>query len=218
MHTHIAAEMKVTLLSAVVDVDGHLESGLACAIVLADEETPMAETNPIRIPDRSIEPWLRGHCFDLPALHEAVLHSMQHAMEDIHKWCSSLSRDALNTRPGGIAPVSFHIRHIARSVDRLLTYAEGNQLDDEQLKLLKTELESDAAPEELFSEFTSTLEKCSARIFSLATVSAELPRSVGRKQLHSTVGGLLVHVAEHTQRHVGQAVTTAKIVQSQRNE
>jgi hypothetical protein len=26
------------------------------------------------------------------------------------------------------------------------------------------------------------------------------------------VGGLLVHCAEHTQRHVGQAVTTAKVV------
>jgi hypothetical protein len=26
------------------------------------------------------------------------------------------------------------------------------------------------------------------------------------------VGGLLVHIADHTQRHVGQAITTAKIV------
>jgi len=30
------------------------------------------------------------------------------------------------------------------------------------------------------------------------------------------VGGLLVHVAEHTQRHVGQAITTAKIVVAKR--
>jgi len=34
--------------------------------------------------------------------------------------------------------------------------------------------------------------------------------------LPTTVGGLLVHVADHTQRHVGQAVTTAKIVVAQR--
>jgi hypothetical protein len=37
-------------------------------------------------------------------------------------------------------------------------------------------------------------------------------RGVGREKLPSTVGGLLVHCAEHTQRHVGQAVTTAKVV------
>jgi uncharacterized damage-inducible protein DinB len=37
-------------------------------------------------------------------------------------------------------------------------------------------------------------------------------RAVGRKQLPTTVAGLLVHVADHTQRHVGQAVTTAKVV------
>jgi uncharacterized damage-inducible protein DinB len=31
----------------------------------------------------------------------------------------------------------------------------------------------------------------------------------------TTLGGLLVHVADHTQRHVGQAVTTSKIVLAQ---
>jgi hypothetical protein len=30
--------------------------------------------------------------------------------------------------------------------------------------------------------------------------------------LPTSVGGLLVHCADHTQRHVGQAVTTAKVV------
>jgi uncharacterized damage-inducible protein DinB len=41
-------------------------------------------------------------------------------------------------------------------------------------------------------------------------------RHVGKKQLPTSVGGLLVHVADHTQRHVGQAITTAKIVVAQR--
>jgi hypothetical protein len=36
------------------------------------------------------------------------------------------------------------------------------------------------------------------------------PRYVGRKMLPSTVIGLLTHIAEHTQRHVGQAITTAR--------
>jgi uncharacterized damage-inducible protein DinB len=34
--------------------------------------------------------------------------------------------------------------------------------------------------------------------------------------LPSTVGGLLVHCAEHTQRHVGQMVTTAKVLMAMR--
>lgn len=32
------------------------------------------------------------------------------------------------------------------------------------------------------------------------------------KKLPTTVIGLLVHIAEHAQRHVGQAVITAKLV------
>jgi uncharacterized damage-inducible protein DinB len=178
----------------------------------------MAEANPTPIPDRSIEPWLRDRVIDLPALQCAVLNSLQLATEDVDKCCSSLSRDELNARPGGIAPVAFHVRHIARSTDRLLTYAEGNQLDATQLELLKSELQPNAPPEQLLLEFTSALETCAARIYSLAGVPFELPRSVGRKQLPTTVGGLLVHVAEHTQRHVGQAITTAKIVMSQRQK
>ena len=38
------------------------------------------------------------------------------------------------------------------------------------------------------------------------------PRGVGRAQLPSTVLGLLFHAAEHAQRHVGQVVTTVKII------
>ena len=40
-------------------------------------------------------------------------------------------------------------------------------------------------------------------------------RAVGRKQLPTTVIGLLVHIAEHTQRHVGQAIAAAQLVRSQ---
>ena len=37
------------------------------------------------------------------------------------------------------------------------------------------------------------------------------PRAVGRKQLPTTVIGLVIHIAEHTQRHVGQAIAAAKL-------
>ena len=35
--------------------------------------------------------------------------------------------------------------------------------------------------------------------------------SMGRKRLPTTVIGLLTHMAEHTQRHVGQAIAAAKL-------
>ena len=37
-------------------------------------------------------------------------------------------------------------------------------------------------------------------------------RAVGRKQLPSTVIGLLFHAAEHAQRHAAQIATTVKVV------
>ena len=42
--------------------------------------------------------------------------------------------------------------------------------------------------------------------------SLEAVREVGRARLPSTVLGLLVHAAEHTSRHVGQLITTLKVV------
>jgi uncharacterized damage-inducible protein DinB len=41
------------------------------------------------------------------------------------------------------------------------------------------------------------------------------PREVGRAKLPSTVLGLLFHAAEHTQRHVGQLLVTARVVGGQ---
>src|ERR1019366_6848451 len=76
----------------------------------------------------SIEPWLRGSETDVPAVGRAVLHALQLAEEDLRKWCGNLSDAEVNVRPAGAASVAFHIRHLARSVDRVLTYAEGRSL------------------------------------------------------------------------------------------
>ena len=44
-----------------------------------------------------------------------------------------LTAEQLEARPFGLPSVGFQMRHIARSLDRLLTYAEGRQLNDAQL-------------------------------------------------------------------------------------
>jgi uncharacterized damage-inducible protein DinB len=162
----------------------------------------------------SIEPWLRGTNIDVPAVGRAVLDALQLADEDLRKWCGNLSDTEVNASPAGVPPVAFHIRHIARSLDRLLTYAEGRSLTDEQMSRLRTELEPGATLNELFAELSAALTKAAERVRALAQTNLEEVRTVGRNQLPTTVGGLLVHIADHTQRHVGQAITTAKIVRN----
>jgi uncharacterized damage-inducible protein DinB len=161
------------------------------------------------------EPWLRGTLAGVPAVPRAALHALELAGEDLQHWCGQLTDEQLNQRPAQIAPVAFHLRHIARSLDRLLTYAEGGALDDTQVAALRTELSPGAKRGDLLAELSSALAKSAARISGLSRADLETPRSVGRNKLHTTLGGLLVHIADHTQRHVGQAITTAKIVAAQ---
>lgn len=158
------------------------------------------------------EPWLRGSLTDFPVLTRAVLHALELAREDIERWCADLSDDELNARPAGIAPVAFHLRHIVRSADRLLTYAEGRQLSPEQISAMKMELDPGANKDSLFAEFRTGIKEVSARVRAFSPAQFDEPRTVGKLQLPTTIGSLLIHVADHTQRHVGQAITTAKIV------
>jgi uncharacterized damage-inducible protein DinB len=161
------------------------------------------------------EPWLRGTLAEVSAVPRAVLHALELAGEDLERWCGTLSDAQLNARPAGIAPVAFHLRHIARSIDRLLTYAEGYQLSDAQIAAMKSELDAGAKHEELFAELDTALREGEARIRAFDVGRFNEARVVGKKELPSTLGGLLVHVADHTQRHVGQAVTTSNVVLAQ---
>jgi uncharacterized damage-inducible protein DinB len=158
------------------------------------------------------EPWLRETLTGIPPVQRAVLHALELAKEDLDRWCGPLTDEQLNARPGDIAPVFFHIRHIARATDRLLTYAEGRPLTTEQVSAMKSELNPGATRDRLFAELNQTLDTAAARIRAFSTEALSTARTVGRQQMPTTVGGLLVHVADHTQRHVGQAITTAKIV------
>lgn len=161
------------------------------------------------------EPWLRGTLTEVAPVQRAVLHALELAGEDLERWCGDLRDEELNVRPAGIAPIAFHLRHIAGSMDRLVSYAEGKQLSAEQIGFMKSELEAPAT-RELFAELRRGLESSAARVRGFTPESLAEPRSVGRQQMPTTVAGLLVHVADHTQRHVGQAITTAKIVKGMR--
>jgi uncharacterized damage-inducible protein DinB len=166
-----------------------------------------------------IEPWLRGTHTDVPAAGRAVLHALDLALDDLRKWTAGLSDAEVHASPLGLTPIAFHLRHIARSTDRILSYAEGNQLSPEQLAALKTEQGSEGNRESLavlLAEVEAAFNDAAARIRALARANLDTPRTVGRKQLPTSLGGAMIHVADHTQRHVGQVVTTAKVLKALR--
>lgn len=161
------------------------------------------------------EPWLRGTLTDVPAVIRAVLHALELAREDADRWCGDMTGVEVNAGPAGLPSVAFQLRHIIGSVDRLLTYAEGRDLSEAQLGELRREADG-AMPHMLLREFGKSIEHSCQRIGAFIGADLEAERFVGRKRLPTTLGGLLVHIAEHTQRHVGQMVTTAKVVKASR--
>ena len=164
-----------------------------------------------------IEPWLRGTYTDVPAVGRAVLHALDLALDDLTKWTAGLTDDEVHSRPLGLTSLAFHLRHIARATDRILTYAEGGQLSAEQLAALKAEQSGEETLAELLGEVEASFSNAAERVRTLAGADFNIFRGVGRKQLPTSIGGALIHVADHTQRHVGQVVTTAKVLKALRS-
>lgn len=162
------------------------------------------------------EPWLSGTHAEVSAAPRAVLHALELAVEDIRKWTDGLSDTEVHAQPLGLTPVSYHLKHIARSIDRILTYAEGGQINGDQLAALKGESSGAETLNELLAEVDAATGRAADRIRALHDADINTFRGVGRKQLPTSIGGALIHVADHTQRHVGQVVTTAKVLKALR--
>jgi hypothetical protein len=148
----------------------------------------------------------------LEPLVQPVFHSFQQVREDLAAHTAGLSDEQVWRQVGPLAPLGFQLRHIAGSVDRLTTYLMGDQISPEQIAVLKQEGEPGASLEELLAGVDAALAASEARLRELGPADIHTPRFIGRKQLPSSVLGLPVHLAEHTQRHLGQAITTAKLV------
>jgi DinB family protein len=160
------------------------------------------------------EPWLRGPVEGVDPLLAPVWCCLQQVREDLARFTEGLETGQIWARPFGLAPVGFQLRHIAGSMDRLLTYARGAQLDEVQLAAMRSgEMEPGATREELLAAVDASLDKVEAFLRSLDPARLSEPRSVGRKQLPTTLQGLLVHIAEHSQRHTGQAIVAVRLLQ-----
>lgn len=160
-------------------------------------------------------PWLRGPVPDVIPMLQPVAHSLIDCLEDVESRLAGVSAERLWTKPGTAASIAFHVRHAIGSLDRLFTYARGDQLATEQLEALKIEGVRGTGPEnaeEMIQAFRQATDRAMKQV--RATHESDLLefRAVGRARAPSNVLGILMHAAEHTQRHIGQMSTTLKIV------
>lgn len=163
------------------------------------------------------EAWLRGPVDGVPAALMPAAHSLIDAVEDMERAVEGLDAEQVWRAPGGAASIGFHLRHVPGSLERLLTYARGEALTDEQLAAGRREGEPGDPPTGL-DELLEALREARDRTLDVYRAadpgSLDDPRAVGRAALPSTVLGILFHAAEHARRHAGQVVATARIVRS----
>jgi uncharacterized damage-inducible protein DinB len=162
----------------------------------------------------ALEVWLRGPLPDVPPLLQPVAHALLQARDEVEAALAGFPDALLWDRPAGIASVGFHLQHLEGVLDRLLTYARAKALTDGQLATLRCEGEPDDAltTDALVRAFGQQVDRALAQIRSTNEATLLDARGVGRQQIPSTVLGLLVHAAEHTTRHVGQLLVTARVV------
>ena len=170
---------------------------------------------------RQPEVWMRGALPGYAPLLQPVAHSLMQSLEEVQSHLPLLTSAELWRRPNGAAAAGYHVRHAAGSLDRLLTYARGEQLTPAQLAALKAEGEPELDPHavtRLADHFAEAVGRALEQIRNTSESSLLEARGVGRAQLPSTVMGLLFHAAEHTLRHIGQMITTIKVVHGPRAE
>ena len=160
------------------------------------------------------EAWQRGPVAGYEPLLMPVVHALIQAREDLERLITTVPAEHVWRRPGGAASIGFHVRHTGGALDRLFTYARGDALSDVQRAALRLEGEAGDPPEPLpalVTEVSRIIDTAFGQLRTTPSASLLDERKVGRAGLPATVLGLLFHAAEHTTRHVGQAITTALV-------
>lgn len=162
-----------------------------------------------------LEVWQRGPIEGIPPLLQPVAHALLQAREEIDAMLPEITEVILWQRPAGVASPAFHLQHLAGVLDRVFTYARGEALTAAQLLQLEEEdipFRSEVTVQALADRFNLQVDQALAQLAATDENTLTSYRGIGRKQLPSTVIGLLVHGAEHTMRHLGQLRVTVKIL------
>ena len=167
--------------------------------------------------NQNLEVWLRGPLVNVPALLQPVAHALLQAREEVNSIMRDFPENLIWERPAQVASVGFHLQHLTGVLDRLFTYARQEQLNESQLAQLAQEGKSinfESLLPPLIQGFNTQVDLAITELQNIDAGTLLDYRAVGRAQLPSTVLGLYVHAAEHTQRHVGQLLVTVKIVKA----
>jgi len=169
--------------------------------------TPSTTTQP--------ETWMRGPIEGIDPMLMPVAHALMQAREELERIANEIPADDVWLRPGGAASIGFHVRHLGAALDRLFTYARGERLSEEQKAVFRAEAEPGDPPAtlpDLVHDATMRIDRALDQLRRTSRDQLLEFRGVGRAQLPSNVLGLLFHAAEHSTRHAGQIITTAKIL------
>lgn len=163
------------------------------------------------------EYWMRGPVAGIPALLQPVAHALLQAREEIQQLMTDFPAELLWKRPAGLASAAFHLQHLRGVLDRLATYAKGEQLSPTQLEALGQEGKEDGAltAKVLTDNFSRQVDLMLTQLQTTDPATLEDFRGVGRKALPSNVIGLLFHAAEHTMRHTGQLLVTVRVLKDE---
>jgi uncharacterized damage-inducible protein DinB len=162
------------------------------------------------------EYWMRGPVENIPAMLQPVAHTLLQAKDEVNEMMRNFTQELLWQKPAGMASPGFHLLHLSGVLDRLFTYARGAQLSQQQLDDLVAEGKEDnnLTVPVLLSRFNKQVDLALQQLSATDEKTLTDFRGVGRKQLPSTVMGLLFHAAEHTMRHTGQLLVTVNVLKA----
>jgi uncharacterized damage-inducible protein DinB len=164
------------------------------------------------------EVWLRGPVENIPSLLQPAAHAVMQALEEVKAIMQDFPHELLWARPAGVASVAFHLQHMAGVLDRLSTYARKEMLSPDQMNWLQGEgKEITITADALLDHLEQNVQLYLQQLAHTSESSLIEPRTIGRKALPTTHLGLLFHAAEHTQRHLGQLLVTARVVKANYN-
>ena len=164
------------------------------------------------------EVWLRGPVEGFPPLVQPIAHALLQAREEVNELMDGFPEILLWVTPVGLASPGFHLQHLAGVLDRLFTYARGEELTEHQLQKLNNEgkmPQTSYGVLNLVEVFNRQVEDALKQLKETDELTLTDKRTVGRAKMPSTVLGLYTHAAEHTMRHVGQLLVTARVLRGQ---
>ena len=148
------------------------------------------------------EPWLLGSIPGFDPVISHLLRGSQHIRMDVDGWFGALPNDELWATEAG-----FHLKHLAGSTGRLCTYLALEALSDEQAAEIPQERERSP---DLVRLVHLSFDRYETLVRVVPPDQFGKLRYIGRLRVPVTAISLAIHIIEHGQRHVGQAISSWK--------